>query len=214
MVDGFTKDGTFRPIRSPIAPPQNLTVRELLPQGQTKEEEKMQSERRREFAKEKINEQRKKEQKEKQESLKERLEKKKLVKGARVAGKGLKATGSLLRFGSEKFKQRGIEKSIREREFTEKLDKGIDTIVDDPNTTDASKLRLLIRFARLNRRNFTKEQRNEISAINRELIARVKESRKAFVSNPQGVGIGSGVSEEQLAKLPQPVRSEIEQAVA
>jgi len=52
MVDFITKNNQVRPIiRSPVAPPQSLTVRELLPKGElTQQEKTAEKERRSKFA--------------------------------------------------------------------------------------------------------------------------------------------------------------------
>ncbi len=205
MVDGFTKDGTFRPInRSPVSPPQSLTVRELLPKGQTQELKQKQIDRNQKFA----NDRKEKKEKEVEESRKKRAFRGG-VSGARKVGRGL-------RFGKEKIQQSRIEKSIREREFSERIDADIDRILDDPNSSDSRKFRLLVRFATLNRKNLTKEQAKFINRTNIELATRIKEDRKSSggLSSGVGSGTGSGITEEQLNKLPQEVQADVKQAVA
>jgi len=205
MVDGFTKDGSFRPInRSPVSPPQSLTVRELLPKEQTQELKQKQSDRNQKFANDR---------KEEKEKEVEQSNKRKLLSGS---VKGAKRVGSFARFGKEKIQQGRIEKSIREREFSERLDADIDRILDDPNSSDARKFRLLVRFATLNRRNLSKEQAKFINRTNIELATRVREESKlsGAVSTGQGGGVGSGISQEELNKLPEEVRKDVVQAVA
>lgn len=203
MVDGFTKDGTFRPIRSPVAPP-SLTVRELLPKEQTKQEEERQSKRLGKFAKDR---------KEKEEE-KEISKKKKLLTGG---VKGAKALGRFTRFGAESIKQRRIEKSIEQGENIDRLDREIDDIIDDPNSSDARKFRLLVRLAsnRQNKRFLTNDQRRFLDRTNRELAQRVREERKATPTalSVGGGGVGSGISGEQFAKLPQELREEVREQV-
>ncbi len=165
MVDGFTKDGTFRPIRSPVPPPQSLTVRELLPKGkQTQQEKSAEKGRLSKFA-----EGRKKE---KREEEKEESRKKRAfrggVSGARKVGRGLQ-------FGFETIQQRRIEKSIREREFSEGLDKEIDRILDDPSSSNSTKFRQLVRFAKLNRKNIDRTQAKFLDRTNRELAFRIRQ---------------------------------------
>jgi len=84
MVDGFTDDkGKFRPIdKSPLS--KTLTARDLLPKKEKQEDQEKQSKRLGEFAKKRV----------------------------KQFGKGAGITGSLLRAGGEKIKQRQIRKSV------------------------------------------------------------------------------------------------------
>jgi len=203
MVDGFTKEGTFRPInRSPIA--SSLTVRELLPKTDSQAVKERQSKRLEKFA-----EDRKEKQKEKDRS-KNREFAKKLGGGAKKVGRGL-------RFGGQVIQQKRIERSIEQREEFERLDREIDDIIDDPSSSDARKFRLIVRLASdpKNKRFLTKDQRRFLDRTNRELAFRIKEERKATPTaiSVGGGGVGSGISAEQFSKLPQDVKDEIRQVV-
>ena len=205
MVDGFTKDGKFRPIsRSPIAPPQSLTVRELLPKGElTQQEKTAEKDRRNKFALERKEESKKKE---------EVSKKKKLFLGS---VKGVKKIAGLTRLGAEKIQSARIERSIRDFEFSQRLDRQIDEILDDPNSSDPRKFRLLVRLATINRRDLTKDQARFIDRTNRELAFRINEERKATptIVSSTGGGVGSGISSEAFAKLPQVIKEEARESV-
>ncbi len=212
MVDFITKNNQVRPIiRSPVAPPQSLTVRELLPKGElTQQEKTAEKDRRSKFA-----QQRKEESKKKEETKKEQevSKKKKLLLGSVKVGRKL---GGLTRLGAETIQQRRIEKSIEQRENIDRLDRQIDDIIDDPNSSDARKFRLLVRLASIpeNKRFLTNEQRKFIDRTNRELAVRISEERKASPSAiAVGGGVGSGITPEQFEKLPQDVKDEIIQSV-
>jgi hypothetical protein len=205
MVDGFTKEGKFRPTdRSPLPSSQGLTVRELLPKTDSQAVKERQSKRLDKFAQER---------KEKQEE-KDRSKNRKF---ARKLGGGAKAVGRGLQFGAETIKQRRIEKSAEKREEFERLDREIDDIIDDPSSSDARKFRLIVRLASdpKNTRFLSKDQRRFLDRTNKELAFRIREERKASPTpiSVGGGGVGSGISPEQFAKLPQDVRDEIRQQV-
>ena len=211
MVDFITKNNQVRPIiRSPIAPP-SLTVRELLPKGElTQQEKTAEKDRRSKFAQKRKEESKKKEETKKEEEV---SKKKKLLLGSVKVGRKL---GRLTRFGAETIQQRRIERSIEQRENIDRLDRQIDDIIDDPNSSDARKFRLLVRLASIpeNKRFLTNEQRRFIDRTNRELASRIAEERKASPSAiAVGGGVGSGITPEQFEKLPQDVKDEIVQAV-
>ncbi len=211
MVDFITKNNQVRPIiRSPIAPP-SLTVRELLPKGElTQQEKTAEKDRRSKFAQQRKEESKKKEETKKEEEV---SKKKKLLLGSVKVGRKL---GRLTRFGAETIQQRRIERSIEQRENIDRLDRQIDDIIDDPNSSDARKFRLLVRLASIpeNKRFLTNEQRRFIDRTNRELASRIAEERKASPSAiAVGGGVGSGITPEQFEKLPQDVKDEIVQAV-
>jgi len=213
MVDFITKNKQVIPIsRSPVAPPQNLTVRELLPKGElTQQEKTAEKDRRSKFALERKEESKKKEEAKKKEEV---SKKKQLLVGS---VKGVRKFGRGLRFGAETIQQRRIERSIEARENIDRLDRQIDDIIDDPNSSDARKFRLLVRLASIpeNKRFLTNDQRRFIDRTNRELAFRIREERKATPSaiTVGGGGVGSGISAEQFEKLPQDVKDEIVQAV-
>jgi len=192
LVDGFKDDkGKFRPIdRSAV--PKSLTVRELLPKTEKDEDKERQSKRLGTFAK----------------------------KRAKQFEKGAKITGSLLRAGSERIKQRQIRKSAEEQETREELEKNIDNILDEEGASDSRKFRRLQAFGILQRSRLSKRDLKLVNDTLKELDERIQLRRKGEraetggITQPRAESImppkeTEMISAEQFEKLPESLKEQV-----
>ncbi len=201
MVDGFTDDkGKFRPIdRSAV--PKSLTVRELLPKTDKDEDIERQSKRLGKFA------------------LKRAKE---FGKGAKVVGGAIVVTGKFAKRKGEERKQRKIEKGIAEQDFEERLETGIDNILDEEGASDSRKFRRLQRFAFLNRKILSKLDLKIANDTLKELADRIAKDLKGEreetggMTQPQRVGTLPApeiITSEQFEKLPETLKEEVRLSV-
>lgn len=201
MVDGFKDDkGKFRPIdRSAV--PKSLTVRELLPRTDKDEDIERQSKRLGKFAK---------------------LRASQFGKGAKVVGGAIVVGAKFGKRKGEEIKQKRIEKGIVEEEFEERLEKGVDDILDEEGASDSRKFRRLQRFTFLNRKLLSKLDLKIANDTLKELAERIEKDLKGEraetggMTQPQRVGTlpaPEGINTEQFEKLPEPLKEQVRLAI-
>jgi len=192
LVDGFKDDkGKFRPIdRSAV--PKSLTVRELLPKTEKDEDKERQSKRLGKFA----------------------------LKRAKQFQKGAKITGSLLKAGGERIKQRQIRKSAEEQETRQELEMNIDNILDEEGASDSRKFRRLQAFGILQRSRLSKRDLKLVNDTLKELDERIQLRRKGERAETGGITQPraesamppketEGISAEQFEKLPESIKEQV-----
>lgn len=189
MAQGFKKDDKFIPTDRSAVP--QLTVRELLPKGESEEVQEIGRSKNREFAKKRVKE----------------------------FGKGARLAGSLLRSGGERIKQHRIEKSAEQQETVQELDNRIDDILDEAGASDSRKFRRLVAFASLNRSRFSNRQIGLLSTTIKELETRIlarQTKQQGGFTEPKTVNdilTTTAVTQDQFEKLPEELQIKIRQGI-
>lgn len=139
----------------------------------------------------------------------------------KFAGRKAKQFAGRTRQGAEIIRREGIKRSISKKEEVDRLDNDVDNILDDPNSSDSKKFRLLQRFGLLNRRRLSKQQLKVVNTSLQELDTRISKQRQSGrggMTNPREESIGApiatptateGLSPDQFNKLPDDLKAQI-----
>lgn len=137
----------------------------------------------------------------------------------KFAGRKAKQFAGRVRQGGEIVRREGIKRSIGQADETKRLDTEIDMILDDPNSSDSRKFRLLQRFGLLNRRRLSKQELKVVNDSLKELDERISKQRqggRGGMTNPRTETIfpspapaTEGLSPDQFNKLPEELKEQI-----